>query len=402
MHKVDPLISRKLVALSTVILLAGLGASRANAASVGVNLWVADGADLLGYGGTNDATLEVTQAVPTGGNYFAVTTYGTSNTNEYVAVSDSANHALIEYLWNGTSLTTPIGTAAFNFPSDPAGGAISPQEIAIDTSGNLWTTSAGGKISEYCGNSSGCSIGATNYIAGATMQTVNVPTADGNPRGIMIDGTTVYVTTSTYGHSGAGVYKFTLTSGSAGALSTYHALTSNTTSGGDETGQLRGITYTSGGNILWADSTWGAAGDDQGYIDEDTGTAISRLNSLNGPNALETGNGTGSGNLASSCNVLFIANYYAGDVEESDIGTSLGGCGSHAGDTTSNIITGLTDVSGISLAPGQGGLGADFVGPMGLFEPAVSAIPEPGTFTLMIGALVLAFGIGIRAQRRQL
>jgi hypothetical protein len=407
MHKRTGLVSRGTVALFTLIVLGGLSADRANAASVAVNLWVADGADLLGYGGTNDATLEVTQAAPSGGNYYSVTTYGASSTNEYVAVSDAANHTLIEYLWNGTSLTTPIGTGAFSFPSDPAGGAISPQEIAIDGSGNLWTTSAGGHVTQFCGNSSGCTVNSTSYSAGAVIQTVTVPTADGDPRGIMIDGSTVYVTTSSYGATGAGVYDFTINgSGVAGSLSTYYALVANTVGTGankQETGQLRGITYTAGGEILWADSTWGASGTFKGYIDEDTGTTTS-LASLNGPNALETGNGTNSNSGSSiytGCNVLYLADYYSGIVDEISVGSAFGGCGSLGNTTT--IVSGLTDVSGIALSVGEGGLGDDAVGPTGLFlSPDSPQTPEPGTFALMIGALLLAFGIGIRAQRRQL
>ena len=45
----------------------------------------------------------------------------------------------------------------------------------------------------------------------------------------MIDGNTIYVTTSSYGATGAGVYDFTINgSGVAGPLSTYYALTANT------------------------------------------------------------------------------------------------------------------------------------------------------------------------------
>ncbi len=94
----DAFVSGRLVGLSTALLLAGLVAGRANAAAVPVYLWVTDSSGLIGYGGTNNNTVEVTQAAPSGGQYFSVTTYGTSNTDEYVAVSDVINHTLTEYL----------------------------------------------------------------------------------------------------------------------------------------------------------------------------------------------------------------------------------------------------------------------------------------------------------------
>ncbi len=271
---------------------------------------------------------------------------------------------------------------------------------------------------EYCGNSSGCTVNSTHYAAGAVIQTVTVPTADGDPRGIMIDSAAspsiVYVTTSSYGATGSGVYDFTInaSTGVAGSLATYQKLTASTTSGGNETGQLRGITYDPGGNILYADSTWGPTSG-QGYIDENKGTATG-LTALNGPNALEVGEGTASsGVLSSSCDVLWVAGYYSGNLGESNTGYNTSGalsstCEGSGVLTVANstvFISGLTDLSGFALSVGEDGLGDDTIaGPTGLFlvpdSPLVT--PEPGTFALMIGALLLALGIGIRAQRRQL
>src|SRR5580693_8778127 len=152
MHKIDPLVSRRLVALSTVVLIAGLGAGRANAASV--FMWVASGSKIVGYSagtnGTANSSTAVTGATltaPTGGDYFSVATSGTSGTSEDLYVADSGLHQLSEWAWNGTALTQ-VGSTV-NFAADPAGGNISPQEIAIDASGNLWTTSIGGQIVKY-------------------------------------------------------------------------------------------------------------------------------------------------------------------------------------------------------------------------------------------------------------
>ncbi len=318
-----------------------------------------------------------------------------------MVVSDALDHTLSEYSYTTTSnAVAQVGTT-FSFTPDPAAGAISPQEIAIDGSGNLWTTSAGGNIAEYCGNSLGCTLNSASVAAGAVMQTVTIPTADGAPRGIMVDthsGSVVYVTTSSYGASGAGVYQFTLnaSTGAAGSVSTYAALSANT-NGGQETGQLRGLTYDSGGNIYFADSTWGAPETDHGYIDENGLTQV--VTSLDGPNELQVGGGTGTGNTKSSCDVIYDTNYYAGTVTEVSTGwnTSGGntGCGSIDAATTT-YLTGLTAPSGIALAFGNHGLGDFSPGPEGLFEPD-AATPEPGTWVLALSAL--SIGVAFKARR---
>ncbi len=407
-----------------------LGVSRANAASV--YMWVANGTGVTAYDSTG-ATVTLTGtaangaalAHPTGqaswGNAFSVTTFGSSATNQFVVVSDALDHSLTEYSYTSTNnAVAQVGTS-FAFTADPAGGAISPQEIAIDTSGNLWTTSAGGAVTEYCGSSGGCSIGGVSKAAGAVMQTVTIPTADGAPRGIMIDthtvGTTqIYVTTSTYGATGAGVYQFTLgtigaNAGVAGAVSTFKALTVST-SGTQETGQLRGITYDSGGDIYFADSTWGATGTDQGYIDE--GTALTQIaTSLNGPNELEVAAGTAaSGNDRAACDVIYAANYYAGTVTEISTGWTTGGsngstCGSGiAGGTTTTLISGLTTPTGIAISFSHSALGDSIgLGPQGLFTADQADAPEPGSWVLALSALLIGGAVkarrGVSARVRQ-
>jgi hypothetical protein len=173
---------------------------------------------------------------------------------------------------------------------------------------------------------------------------------------------------------------------------------------------MRGAAVDSVGSIFYADSTWGLAGTDEGYIDEGSGeTTI--ISGLNGPNELESGTGTaGSGADQTGCDVIYVTNYYAGNVQEFNTGYTTGETESSAcGDTgefgtATTLISGLTDPSGIALSPGESGLGGDSVsaGPTFISNPDIAPVPEPGTFALMIGSLLLATGIGIRAQRRQL
>jgi hypothetical protein len=349
--------------------------------------------------------LQVTLPAPTGsggwGDAFSVTVYGTSAANQFVTVSDAGRHTLTEYSYSAsTNAVAQVGTA-FTFPSDPAGGAISPQEIAIDSSGNLWTTSAGGAVTEYCGNSAGCTIGSTHYAAGASMQTATIPTADGAPRGIMINGSTLYVTTSSYGALTDNVFDFTLSSGVAGALTGYAALGSSTI-GGQETGQLRGITFDSHGDVFYADSTWAPSGTNDGYINENIGTTAI-VTGLAGPNGLETGNGP-----LGNCNALYVANYYGGTVGVFQTGyktdgTAAAGCGNGiAGGSVGAFVTiAGQDVSGIALAFGNGGLGDDVTGvPSGLFGNA-TASPEPATGALVLGALLLSLAMGMSRRSAQ-
>src|SRR5579863_493427 len=385
------IVSRGMFVLSTLVVLAGLSAGRANAASVFV--WVASGSKIVGYtqgtnGTGNTATVAVTLNAPTGGDYFSVATAGTSGTSENLYVADSGNHQLSEWSWNGTSLTQ-VGSNV-NFAADTAGGSISPQEIAIDGSGNLWTTSVDGQIVKY---SSSVGSPSTVYAAGADSGAL------AGARGIMISGTTAYVTVEGAYGSGS-VYDFSTTSPGTPAL---YASVSGTV-GGQEKGQMRGAAVDQAGNIYYADSTWGASGTNQGYICKSATCTTAFTTGLNGPNELQTGLGTfAASGTTYNCDVLDETNYYGGSIEEIATGYDTGGvshshCGNASeGTSLGNFLTGLTTPSGIALSPGEFALGGDTV-PVG---PSFFT-PEPGTFALMIGALLLALGIGIRAQRRQL
>jgi hypothetical protein len=396
MQKRNTFISRAPVGLCAVIALAGLGAGRASAA--GVFMWVASGSKIVGYSagtnGTQNSAAAVTGATltaPTGGDYFALATAGTGPSSEDLYVADSGLHQLSEWAWNGTALTQ-VGTTV-NFAADPAGGNISPQEIAIDASGNLWTTSIGGQIVKY---NSTLGTPTTEYAAGGALT---------GARGIMISGTTAYVTVQGAYGSGS-VYTFSTTTPGTPVL--YASLSGAV--GGQEVGQMRGAAVDQGGNIYYADSTWGASGTDQGYICKSATCTTKFTSGLNGPNELETGLGTlAASGTTYDCDVLYEANYYGGSIEEiatgyDTTGTTHQHCGNlEEGTSLGNFITGLTTPSGIALSPSESGLGGDSVpfGPTFISDP-VTATPEPGTFAFMIGALLLALGIGIRAQRRQL
>jgi hypothetical protein len=373
MHKrnIPVLVSRRWVVFATVVALAGLSASLMNAASVFI--WVANGSSVTGYS-TSGAAVSGASLTCSSGDCFSLATSGTSGTDENLFVANSGTHTLAEYSWNGTDLTST--GPSFTFAPDPAGGNISPQEIAVGGAGNLWTTSIDGKIVVY---------------DGTTGDATTVEPAGGSlvgARGIMIDGSTVYVTVEgTYG-SGS-VYSFP----TSGGAPTLYASVSGTV-GGQVEGQMRGISYDSQGDIFYADSTWGPSGSDQGYINESTGGAV--ISGLNGPNELEIGNGSNG----SGCDYLYVAGYYAGTVNEYSNGEGAG-CGT-VGTLEVSFLSGLGNPSGIALSPGNGGLGGDSVGVGPTFISGVSATPEPGTFALMTGALLLALGIGIRTQRRRL
>jgi hypothetical protein len=223
-------------------------------------------------------------------------------------------------------------------------------------------------------------------------------------RGIMISGTTAYVTVEGAYGSGS-VYDFSTTSPGTPVL--FSSLSG--TVGGQTVGQMRGAAVDQAGNIYYADSTWGASGTDQGYICKSATCTTKFTSLLNGPNEMQTGLGTlAASGTTYDCDVLYEDNYYAGTIEEiatgyDTTGTSHSHCGNASeGTSLGNFLTGLTTPSGIALSPAEAALGGASVGVGPTFlDPSVGA-PEPGTLALMIGALLLALAIGIRSHRRQL
>jgi hypothetical protein len=393
MQKSNRLVSRRLLVFASVVALAGLSASRVHAASV--FMWVADGSSVVGYNTSGSAVSGA--SLSCSGDCFSLATSGTSGTNENLFVADAANHTLSEYSWNGTALTA--SGPSFSFVADPSAGNISPQEIAFDGNGNVWTTSFDGQIVEYNATTGNSTIvePANGALFGA--------------RGIMINGTTVYVTVDNAYGSGGGVYSF---STSGGSVTLYHSIAAATV-GGYEDGQMRGIAVDQGGNIFYADSTWAPAGTNEGYINENTG-ASAVLKSLAGPNEIQTGQGTAGveSDDSPSCDVLYIADYYSGTAGApskvlelatgySTSGVAGGSCGAFDAQGGTFISNSTADISGIALSPDESSLGGDAVGvgPTFITNAPPPAVPEPGTFALMTGALLLALGIGIRTQRRR-
>jgi len=209
----------------------------------------------------------------------------------------------------------------------------------------------------------------------------------------MIDGSTIYVTTSSYGPAADNVYDFTLDgNGLAGAVTGYASLSSST-SGGQETGQLRGITYDAAGNIYYADSTWDDSGDAVGYLCEGTtcSAASPAIGSLVTPNELEVGDGTNGKvlGLGGTCDAIYAASYDAGTVKEYSTGISTSGTASGCGSLDGTSLVFLTlgsglNVYGFALANGEGGTSDVIAGPAGLF-----ALPEPGTWVLALSGLLM-------------
>jgi len=386
---------------------ATLGAGRANAATV--YLWTANGSTIKGYDASGTAVAQATLNAPAGGNYFSLAVSGTA-ASQNVFVADSQLHTLSEFNWNGTALT-PTGPS-FAFAPDPSGGAISPQEIALDKTGNLWTVSLDGQIEMYSATTG----------AGTAMQPANGGLA--GARGIMIDNRSggtgnVYVTVVGYGTGFVDMFAPTQNS-TLTRVSTLGAMTVGTTP--VETGQLRGVTEDSAGNIFYADSTWGAGGTDNGYICEVVGTTCSGglnsgLSALNGPNELISGaggdaSGSGTGTFGTGCDVLFEANYFAGTVNEISTGLNLSGQGqgpNKCGGGNTNVttlISGAGLVTGIALAPtGTGALtisGNDSIAGPTFLEALPADAPEPGTWVLAVSALLIAAGVKLRRKAARL
>jgi hypothetical protein len=223
---------KRLTILCGAVTMACLCVSQADAA--GVFMWVANGTSVTGYDNKGNAISGATANAPTGGDYFSLAVSGTAG-SQNIFVADSVKHTLTEYKWNGTALTTVNPTNPFVFASDPSGGAISPQEIAVDGSGNLWTTSYDGQIVMY---------NATSGVA-TTMQPAGGSLAAA--RGMMIVGSEVYVTVGGYGSGG--LEDFTTTANSS--VSSIGAIGSATVGATPvATGQTRGVTEDSHGDIF--------------------------------------------------------------------------------------------------------------------------------------------------------
>jgi hypothetical protein len=345
------------------------------ASAATLTLYVTDGASVQSF--TSSSSGDVFTSWTSTGNTFTLPTpsSGVNNAFDVVAssggniyVADAGQNEVLEYLSTGGAVQHTLTIA-----ND--GSTISPQEIALDSSGNLYVLSYGGVITEFPSN------GNASY----TLTTV------ANARGLLIDGTTVYVSTS--GDSSEGVSTFTITAPTTSGTSISGSVSSYYADGAYPDGQNRGLAY-NGSTLYLADSTW-TAGD--GYIESitgvDTGTVLGSNTNLDGPNALLFEDGD-----AGESALIFVANYYGDDVtaysSTHGFPVSLTGL--------SSSVFGTNGVTGLAFGPGSGittdSLGAD---PEFFQDLPSGAVPEPGTFALMLGSLLLALGIGIRAPRPQ-
>jgi sugar lactone lactonase YvrE len=328
-------------------------------------IYVASGDTVQGYSSTGVAGTLFTPTIAWA-NAFALTTDSSGN----LYVSDASANRIVEFNSTGQQL------AVLTIPSDLTGGGISPQEIALSGQ-DLYVTSFNGNILKF----------ANHTGTGSIVE--NIPGA----RGILINGQTTYVTASGLG-SASGVYSFT--TGGGGSIT---ALADTTTA--YPGGQLRGLARDSAGSLYVADSSWGGAG----YIDISLngGTSWSNfaLNNTDqaagGPNDIAIANASATP-TSSSGQSLYIADYFTGIVEEYQDNTANG---SHSGNFVKNLVTiSGHNITGIAFASGAGNTASLSDQPVFFSDLAtVQQTPEPGTWALLLGAVLLASAI--RGSRRR-
>lgn len=324
--------------LLMLVLAIALAAGSAQASSI--TFYVATGSAVTKYTQSgNSAPTAAGTLSPTVAwtNAFALTT----DTSGDIYVSDAGANRVVEFNSSGTQISS------FTLPADSSGGNISPQEIALDSSGNLYTTSYGGAVYKF----------ASGTGARTTIQTIS------GARGILVDNSngTTYVDTS--GVTGAAAYSF--------ATGTSNTPTDIWNAGSYPNGQLRGMTYDTSGDLFIADSTWVAGSGDIEKITSG-GTKSTFETGLNGPNALAIGPSTNVNND------LFVVDYFGGDIREYNPST-----GAASGINSGVFLSGLTNPTGILFA------GVTFAGgeqPQFMLSD-VFPVPEPATTALFLGAL---------------
>jgi sugar lactone lactonase YvrE len=339
----DRIITIKPIFASLALLIfAGSAAIPVQAA--GVILYVANGSSVDAYqldqanSAVSSTLSPLTPAIPWT-DAFALTT----DTSGDIYVADAGANRIVEFNAAGTQ------KAVFNIPTDGSGGNINPQEIALDSAGNLYVTSYDGAISEF----------ASSNGARTTIETIP------QDRGIVTDpiNSKTYVSTSGLGD----VTLDSFTTGVGGAVSTVY------TTGDYPDGQLRGVTFDNANNVYLADSTWNAG---QGYIEKITsaGVATTFITGLDGPNSLAINGSSGTD--------LYVADYFAGDVEEFALSD---------GHLENTIVSGLGNVSGIALSGGRlnGGAEPEFFA--ALADDADAPEPASGSLLALAFALLLVF-----------
>lgn len=347
-------------ALTAILFFSVVFSPQARAASV--FMWVTSGNTIIALDGTG-ATIANGTTTLNGQNPFSLATDGT-----HLYVGDATNHTLKQYTYDTNGALTASKT--YTFTAD----TISPQEIALDSSGNLYTLSFGGEVTRFSpASATGTHL---NTVVGA--------------RGLAVDSgnNTAYVTTSADG--GATVVDFSI----AGVDSTVNTLF---TGGAYPAGQLRGIAVNGSTNaahptLYFADSSWSATS--VGTLMRITGAGSTNIETtvasgLNGPNqiALTT--------AAGIVNKVYVAEYSGQDVVSVD----------RAGRATRFNQTAFSSpVTGIALNPGFANnddpLSADALSqtpPATFFDllPFDSInTPEPGTYVMTLSSLAgLALGM---------
>lgn len=391
-----------------------------------VFMWAVDGTQLVGLSsvGTPVANATFNASTISGStSFFSLAVAGTQNAQN-IFVADSESHQLYEFNWNWSTTGQGRGTLSQSGTTFTFTGAsnISPQEIAIDPSGNLWTTDFDGQIQEYTpatGGGSGTTIVKANsgLVTGARGIMINSPvgqTPTQSCSSTVTTGCTVYVTVEgAYGSGGLDYFS----AGSNPTVTDYSTLSASTTPAGNETGQMRGVTEDTFGNIYYVDSTWGPSGTGDGYICEvakgaATGNTCNPASPflstpLNGPNEIVSGDGNGgAGGYASSCDDLYVANYYGNNIVQVQTSYTTGGVASGCGTAGTNQVfaSSLTNVTGLAFGVGAGnvnfGIGGGNEGPTFLFPDSSVASPEPGTWVLMLSALLAIVGAQVWRRRR--
>lgn len=329
---------------------------------------------------------------PSGGfaDAFAIAVDSTGN----VFVGDAGANKIYEFTSSGGA---PIAT--FTLPTDGSTGPLSPQEIALDTNGNLYAAEYGpnntGKVVKFATNGGGSGTVIQNFAA--PVRGILVDTASGN----------TYVTTGTNGTTTSNVVRF--------ATGTTGAQTNIYQNQAYPAGQLRGLALDATGKLYVADSGNPDAGTfavTSGYItDTSTPTGASQswgvvggLSGLTtGPNDIAIGCDSVSefgGHLTCGTNELYVANYFGQSITV----YQLAGAGS-PGSLVRTFSFAGSHVTGFAFDPGFIPAGTFSVGTEpGFFADlqtdTVNPTPEPGTWIMMLGALSL-IGAGSYSRRKR-